>query len=329
MAHMIEEINGKAQMAYAGEKPWHGLGTQVPADLTPAQMLEAAGLNWTVTKVPAYAEINGKKIAVGKSALVRSFDDSMLDVVSDDWNPIQNDEAFEFFNDFVMAGDMAMETAGSLRDGQIVWGLAKVKESFELFNGKDVVDSYLLFTNFHRFGFATDVRFSPIRVVCNNTLTASLNAKVQNMVKISHRKKFDPENVKVMLGVAHEKMAKYKEMAQYLSTKRYNGENIVEYFKRVFPAGSAKTAESSVDGVIVGATELSRNAKQALNVMYTQPGAELGEGTWWQAFNTVTYMTDHTLGRSADTRLQSAWYGASKNMKIKALETAIEFADAA
>jgi len=320
MAHMIEEINGKAQMAYAGEKPWHGLGTQVPADLTPAQMLEAAGLNWTVTKVPAYAEINGKKIAVGKSALVRSFDDSMLDVVSDDWNPIQNDEAFEFFNDFVMAGDMAMETAGSLRDGQIVWGLAKVKESFELFNGKDVVDSYLLFTNFHRFGFATDVRFSPIRVVCNNTLTASLNAKVQNMVKISHRKKFDPENVKVMLGVAHEKMAKYKEMAQYLSTKRYNGENIVEYFCRVFPVSGSNENKKK---------EVSKNADLAMGALFNQPGTEYATGTWWQAFNAVTYVTDHLAGRNADNRLQSAWYGYHKGVKTKALETAIEYAEAA
>lgn len=317
---MIEEINGKAQMAYTGETPWHGLGTKVPADLTPVQMLEAAGLDWTVEKIPAYAEINGKKIAIGQSALVRSLDDSVLDVVSEDWNPIQNEEAFEFFNDFVMAGDMSMETAGSLRDGQIVWGLAKVKESFELFGGKDVVDSYLLFTNFHRFGFATDVRFSPIRVVCNNTLTASLNARVQNMVKISHRKKFDPESVKVMLGVAHEKMAKYKEMAEYLGTKRYNGNNIVDYFKSIFPLNRPKEDTKK---------EMSRNAADALIYMYTQPGADMGEGTWWQAFNTVTYMTDHTLGRSRDTRLQSAWYGGNKNLKIKALETAIEFADAA
>jgi hypothetical protein len=59
MAHEIEMVNGKAQMAYSGALPWHGLGVEVPADLTPDQMLEAAGLNWTVTKVPAYADIDG------------------------------------------------------------------------------------------------------------------------------------------------------------------------------------------------------------------------------------------------------------------------------
>ena len=195
MAHMIETVNGKAQMAYAGETPWHGLGTKVSADLSPEQMLEAAGLDWSVEKIPAYAKIAGKQVAIGQSALVRSMDDKILDVVSDDWNPVQNAEAFEFFNEFVAAGDMEMHTAGSLKDGQIVWGLAKVKESFELFKG-DKIDSYLLFSNFHKYGFSTDVRFTPIRVVCNNTLTLSLNSKVERMVKISHRKVFDPSNVK-------------------------------------------------------------------------------------------------------------------------------------
>jgi phage/plasmid-like protein (TIGR03299 family) len=316
---MIEMVNGKAQMAFAGETPWHGLGTQVPADLTPTQMLEAAGLDWSVTKVPAYAKIAGKNVAIGQSALVRSMDNSILDVVSDDWNPVQNTEAFDFFNEFVAAGDMEMHTAGSLRDGQIVWGLAKVKESFELFKG-DQIDSYLLFSNFHKYGFSTDVRFTPIRVVCNNTLTLSLNSNVERMVKISHRQKFDPDNVKGMLGIATEKLAKYKDMAQFLGSKRYNDENIVEYFTRIFPVTGSNEKKKK---------EISKNAQYALDVLETQPGAQYAPGSWWQAFNAVTFLTDHVIGRSADTRLTSAWYGYNKGVKTKALETAVEMAEAA
>lgn len=318
MAHMIEMVNGKAQMAYAGDTPWHGLGTKVPADLTPAQMLEAAGLDWSVSKVPAYAKIAGKNVAIGQSALVRSMDDKILDVVSDDWNPVQNEEAFDFFNDFVAAGDMEMHTAGSLRDGQIVWGLAKVKESFELFKG-DQIDSYLLFSNFHKYGFSTDVRFTPIRVVCNNTLTLSLNSKVERMAKISHRQVFNPDDVKGMLGIATNKLAQYKEMASFLGSKRYNDENIVEYFTRIFPVTGSNEKKKK---------EVSKNAQYALDVLETQPGAEYAAGTWWQAFNAVTFLTDHVIGRSADTRLTSAWYGYNKGVKTKALETAIEMAEA-
>jgi hypothetical protein len=75
--------------------------------------------------------------------------------------------------------------------------------------------------------------------------------------------------------------------------------------------------------------ELSKSASRALEVVHTQPGARFAEGSWWQAFNAVTYLTDHEIGRSADTRLQSAWFGANKNLKIKALETAVQFAEAA
>jgi phage/plasmid-like protein (TIGR03299 family) len=316
---MIEMRNGKAQMAYAGEVPWHGLGVSVPADLTPEQMLEAAGLDWTVEKIPAYAKVGGKQVKIGQSALVRSADNAILDVVSDDWNPVQNEEAFEFFNEFVLAGDMEMHTAGSLRDGQIVWGLAKIKESFELFKG-DKIDSYLLFSNFHKYGFSTDVRFTPIRVVCNNTLTLSLNSKVERMVKISHRKQFDPGNVKEMLGIATDKLAKYKDMAQFLGSKKAKDENIVEYFKRVFPVSGTNENKQK---------ELSKNAQIALDILHTQPGAEYAEGTWWQPFNAVTYLTDHLAGRTADTRLTSAWYGYHKGVKTKALELAVEMAEAA
>lgn len=319
MAHMIEMVNGKAQMAYAGETPWHGLGVKVPDDLTPTQMLEAAGLNWSVQKIPAYAKVAGKQVAIGQSALVRSFDDKILDVVSDDWNPVQNEEAFDFFNEFVAAGDMEMHTAGSLKDGQIVWGLAKVKESFELFKG-DQIDSYLLFSNFHKYGYSTDVRFTPIRVVCNNTLTLSLNGKVERMAKISHRKVFDPSNVKDMLGIATNKLAKYKEMAQFLGSKKAKDEDIVEYFCRVFPVSGSNENKRK---------EISKSAQTALDILHTQPGANYAEGTWWQPFNAVTYLTDHLAGRSADTRLTSAWYGYNKGVKTKALELAVEMAEAA
>lgn len=312
MAHMVET------MAYAGEVPWHGLGVRVPADLHPTQMLEKAGLDWTVRKVPAYAEVAGERVAVGRSALVRNSDDSILDVVSDDWNVLQNHEAFEFFHDFVANGDMEMHTAGSLRDGQLVWALAKVNDGFELFKG-DQVDSYLLFSNPHRYGWSIDVRFTPIRVVCNNTLTLSLNTASKNFVKVSHRRQFDGDMVKETLGVAKEKLATYREMAQFLGGKRYTGPKLVEYFKTVFPVTGGPEKKK----------EMSISASKALDVVHTQPGANFAEGSWWSAFNAVTYMIDHKLGRSQDNRLTSAWFGQGKKVKADALELAVKMAEAA
>ena len=176
----------------------------------------------------------------------------------------------------------------------------------------------MLFSNFHKYGFSTDVRFTPIRVVCNNTLTLSLNSSVERMAKISHRKVFKPESVKEMLGIATDKLTKYKEMASFLGSKKAKDEDIVEYFTRIFPVtGAAKNKE------------ISKNAEMAMSILHTQPGAEYAEGSWWQPFNAVTYLTDHLAGRSADTRLTSSWYGYNKGVKTKALELAVEMAEAA
>ena len=221
-------------MAYAGEVPWHGIGTEVPSDVSPDQMLKFAGLDWEVQKVPSYINVNQETVFTGRHALVRSSDKSILDIVTDDWNPVQNHDAFKFFNDFVYAGDMEMHTAGSLKSGQIVWALAKIKDSFELFGG-DKVEGYLLFSNPHRFGQAIDIRFTPIRVVCNNTLTLSLNSHSQNFVKVNHRTVFDPEKVKETLGVAHDQLVKYKEMAEFLGSKRYTNDSVREYLNKLMP----------------------------------------------------------------------------------------------
>jgi len=310
MAHEIET------MAYAGEVPWHGLGVPVPADLSPEQFLRKADLNWEVQKIPCYAEIDGEKVFVGKSALTRSTDNKILDVVSTDWNPVQNSEAFQFFDEYCRVGDMEMHTAGSLKGGQIVWVLAKLKDSFDIFNG-DTIDGYLLFSNPHKFGQSIDVRFTPIRVVCNNTLTLSLESKSDNYVKVNHKKVFNADEVKETLGIATHKLAKYKEMAKFLGSKRYKQDKVKDYFKEIFPAMSGKDKE------------MSRAANKALDVLVKQPGANFAEGSWWQPFNAVTYMTDHLVGRSVDTRLTSAWYGSNRGLKIKALEKAVEYAEAA
>ena len=66
MAHMIETLaDGTASMAYAGDLPWHGLGTKVSNDLTPEQMLKAAGLDWTVDPVELFANVDGKQLTTG------------------------------------------------------------------------------------------------------------------------------------------------------------------------------------------------------------------------------------------------------------------------
>ena len=318
MAHMVET------MAYAGEVPWHGLGVPVSNDLTPAQMMQKAGLDWNVHEVESYINFDGKQILTGQKSLVRSTDAKILTNVGADWNPVQNETAFEFFNEFVLSGNMEMHTAGSLKDGQMVWALAKVSEAFDLFGG-DTVESYLLFSNPHQYGKSIDVRFTPIRVVCNNTLTLSLGQNANRAVKVGHRVPFDPSEVKQALGIAAEKLNTYKEMAEFLGSKRFSMDKLIEYYNTVWP----RTSDKRVQNQALGVDTLSRNAKAAFDALEQQPGARYAEGSWWQAFNSVTYVTDHMQGRNEDNRLYSSWFGGNQVRKRDALKTAVEFAEAA
>jgi len=320
MAHELEmNENNEAQMAYVGDVPWHGLGTRVSNDLTPEQMMQKAGLDWEVNKYTLTAKVKGKRVKSEKMALIRSSDDSILSTVGKDWNPVQNSEAFDFFSEFVLSGDMEMHTAGSLKNGQYVWALAKVQDSFDIFGG-DQVDSYLLFSNPHVYGKSIDIRFTPIRVVCNNTLTYSLSSKSSLSYKSGHHTKFDPDHVKETMGLAHEKFAQYKEAALFLGSKKFSVENLLHYYSEVFPKTSgSKEVEKYED--------LSRNAKLAFDALEKQPGAEFAEGTWWQALNSVTYVTDHVQGRSADNRLYSQWFGGNQARKVRALNKAMDLAN--
>ena len=318
MAHNVET------MAYAGEVPWHGLGVPVSNDLTPNQMMKKAGLDWTVEQVDSYVTVGNKKIPTGMKALVRSSDNKVLTNIGQVWNPVQNEDAFNFFSEYVLKGDMEMHTAGSLKGGQLVWALAKVKESFDLFGG-DTVESYLLFSNPHKYGFSIDVRFTPIRVVCNNTLSLSLEAKAERSVKVGHRTEFNADEVKKALGIASAKLSQYKEMAEFLGSKRYNIDNLIEYYNTVFP----RTADKRVQNQELSVETLSKNAKAAFDAIELQPGAKYAEGSWWQAFNSVTYVTDHLQGRNPDNRLYSSWFGGNQIRKRDALKTALEFAEVA
>ena len=308
-------------MAFTESSPW-GIGEKVSGDLTPRQMMEKAGVDWTVEKIPTYARHNDIEVPTGMEALVRSSDSKVLTQVGGNWEPCQNETAFEFFNEYCLEGGMQMDTAGSLKGGKMVWALAKVNESFDVLKG-DQVDSYLLFSNPHEYGKSIDIRFTPIRVTCMNTLAMALKGQSVNGAKINHCRAFDPDHVKTTLGLAHEKFEQYKELSQFLAGKRFKMDTLIQYYNEVFPRTyqGKKTASDKYE-------DMTHNGKKAFDVLESQPGSEFARGSWWQALNSVTYLTDHMMGREADSRMTSAWFGANQNRKQLAVSKAIEFAEA-
>ena len=319
MSHQVET------MAYAGELPWHGLGVPVSNDMSAYEMMEAAQLNWSVKKVPMFYKpysngFSSIQSVDDKMLLIREEDNKQLDVVSSTWHPVQNQAAFDFFYDWVEEGNMEMHTAGSLKDGKLVWVLAKINETFEVLQN-DIVEGYLLFTNPHQFGHSVNVRFTPIRVVCNNTLQLALGGNNYHSFSVDHTKPFDAHAVKDALGLSKDAMAVYGDKAKYLAQTTAKHESVDEYLKSLFPMTDYQKEKNYVR---------SRRAAQVMR-LYNDgtPGSELAKGTWWDAFNTVTYAYDHKFGKDNAARIQSSWYGTASVAKQEALSKAVDFANAA
>jgi hypothetical protein len=343
MAHLIET------MAYAGEVPWHGLGTQVDSNMSPEQMLVAAGLDWTVSKRPAYfaaekfvpnlyaPELNTNMVLVEDNFfVVRDTDNKVLSHAGTGYNPFQNRDVMSFFKKFTEAGDMFMETAGSLKEGQEIWGLAKLKDGFQLAGG-DEVKGYLLLNNSHKVGKAMTVMFTPIRVVCNNTLTLALNDSGANKFRILHLQMFDQEIMQAAeeaLGLSSTRMAQFKEQSEFLASKRAQTLDVDNFIAELFQKDTLleRGKASNQNELPPLRDEFKRTALAVSEAYEVSPGSTLAsaKGTWWGALNAVTYVVDHPRRSSSEgSSLYSAWFGNGANVKRRAMEKALEYAQAA
>jgi len=86
---------------------------------------------------------------------------------------LQNTEAFTFFDPIIHAGAAFYESAGALGKGERVWVLARVTSDHEIVPG-DRISKYLLLSNSHDGKGAVHVKFTPVRVVCRNTLNQAI-----------------------------------------------------------------------------------------------------------------------------------------------------------
>lgn len=314
-------------MAYAGETPWHGLGQQVENTLTSQEMLEAAGLDWSVSKrslIFNRSDSNLKAgVATGKFALVRDTDNTFLDIVGASYKPTQNADAFRFFKDFVEAGNATMETAGSLHNGKKVWGLAKLGADFKLSSG-DQMKSHLLLVNHHLWGFSLIAKIVNTRVVCQNTMAIAL-AEGGTEYRMSHLNSFDDIRIdmaKEALGLAREQVVGYQRAVEKLAGLKLPKELQIEHLAKVFQPTLQDFSEDAV-------ASAGRTMKLLYALLDSAPGADLdtSRDTAWGVVNAATYWQSHLAGRAQDTRLDSAWLGDNQRKVQKLFNNLLELAD--
>lgn len=316
MAHLVET------MAYnKAETPWHGLGNPVDGDVSVEEMEKQAGLDWRVgtSRVQFRYEQDGSR-KQGSSAkhnvLFREDTGEALDVVGPRYTPFQNREILEFFREYVEAGEMKLETAGSLKGGQVIWALAKMDQAFTVLVPDDAVEGYVLLMNPHQYGKSALAKFTGVRVVCNNTLTAALRNGHSGSVNLHHTREFSGEvedEAKRRLGIAREQLDAYKRDAELLAQLTLTDEQAIRVAAKVL-GGDEKTPEYD---------EQPRRTQRVLD-LYGGEGygsqLESAKGTGWGLLNAVTQYLDHEYGRSQDNRLQYVWMGGGERVKKTALK---------
>jgi phage/plasmid-like protein (TIGR03299 family) len=320
-------------LAYAGEVPWHGLGVPVTNDLTPKQMLKAAKLDWTVSKRPMFFKDKAGKPVESSTdfALVRDSDDYQLSSVGEGWKPVQNEAAFDFFTKFVKDGKMTMETAGSLWNGRYVWALARTGKDFAVGNKHDEVRSYLLLMSPHVHGKALIKQFTPIRVVCWNTLNFALGERLRgndSAFRMTHAQKYDEQTksqAEQALGLVVAQSKEFQEASALLAKKRVKEDKVESYFCEVLQ-WDPKKAEKK-DGEESERTP--RMLPKFRAALTHAPGAQLPSalGTMWGALNAVTHVVDHETGHGdRSTALKNAWLGHTAGIKRRAFDLAVKVA---
>ncbi len=310
-------------MMYVGKTPWHGIGVPLDNPPTAAEAIKAAGLNWKVEKRPLFTPktANGGRDDLreveGYNAVVRKDKNRVLGVVGKNWQPLQNREAFRFFDPFIEAGSAEYHTAGSLKDGQYVWVLVRLDADPITVVKGDEVGKYLLLSNSHDGKAAINVRFTPIRVVCWNTLTMVESDDAGPFLRIYHKGnlKQTMQKVQEVVDITNRTFSATMEQYRWLA-KRQVG-NIHQYVLDVLRVpDDAEKPPRALDNII----QLFEDGRGQDN-----PAVR---GTYWAAYNAVTEWVDHERGRDG-SRLQAAWYGEGRRIKQRGLEVATELAKAA
>lgn len=346
MSHELDFTKGVAAIAYTGDTPWHGYGER----LTPGDPLDVwlqkSGMDYTVLESPIFhnhwitneekdspigdlraAALNpySFKQVPGKKILKRSDTDDILSIVTDRYKLVQPKEVLQFFSELIEDQGFEMHTAGVLKDGNRVWALAKTGKDFTI-AGQDEVAGYLMLATSYDGKFSTTAQFTSVRVVCNNTLSWSLDmSENQNagVVKIPHTTEFDPQAVKDELGLLGDLNTvgwdNFQENVIKLADYKVSKKDAVEFFLELLDVDEEASGRQL------------QSTKKLLAFYESGPGSRFisSHNTTWGLVNAVSFFTDHARRGRTDRRFDSASFGSGAQLKAKAFGKALEMVNAA
>jgi len=315
MAHNLYQ----STMAFTGAKPWHQLGVEFKEAFTAEEAINAAQLGYNVSKRPMYLD-NGNRVP-NAMATVNDTTNEVLGVVGNRYHVLQNAQAFGFFDSLLTDAGARYETAGALGKGERIWLMARMPGTLYPVKGDEVLP-YCLLTNTHDGSGTIQVRFTLVRVVCQNTLTAAMRG-AKEIVNIRHT--ISAQNNLVIAGeilrdyVTH--FGAMNDRLSLLAATPINDEAIEQYLFKLFsnPA-EAETKQK--------ATQIQNKIDSVLDHYEGGMGSNLPgvKGTLWGAYNAAIEWADYDfpVRGTAGDRTNSILFGAANEFRQKAFDAAME-----
>ena len=327
MSHQIHfnEITQKHSFFSMNQKPWHNLGQLVSDYPTSNEAIVHAGLDYEVVKKPIYTEgsEDGQILIPEYCATVRTDTQDVLGVVGKDYHIVQNKDAFTFFDSIVGGNGILYETAGALGKGERIFITAKLPDYIRV--GKDdLIEKYLFLTTSHDGGGSITTAFTPIRIVCANTLNAALKTQT-NTVRIRHTSNAQTrlEQAHKVMGISNTMSIQLEQVFNNWSTVRISDPEVKKLIALAL-APSAEVEQNLKNDDLQGLSSCFANIVENAFAYAMSDETQLmptTEGTLFGAYNAVTgyfqnvrtYKDDQSkfksilLGGNAQQRSQTAF----------------------
>ena len=313
MAHNLETQNGEVAFALRGKPAWHNLANRIFAEdeqVSTATMLSEAKLNnWNVRLVPItdYTPADWRDNSSAQFVVrTNPFDNGtdILSVVGKRYKVIQNEELFQFADNLTDSDLAKWESAGSIKNGKVVFGSLDIPREFVLDpqGANDKTKLYLIVWTSHDGSVSIQAAITPVRVVCQNTLNLAMRTAKQSF-KIRHTQTAEGRiaAAREALGLSFTYFDEFQKNAQELFKKEITDKQFYDLVRSLYPKpeDEKKASVKKWENKVILIDDLYFKSPTNANI----------KGTAWGAFNALTERLDYY--RSSNTGKNDNLYAAA------------------
>jgi phage/plasmid-like protein (TIGR03299 family) len=245
----------------------------------------------------------------------------LLGVVGRRYKLLQNTEAFQFFDAIVGQNKAYFETAGVLGEGERIWVMARMPRVMEIVSGDECM-RYLLLSNSHTGDGAVTVKFTVVRVVCQNTLMLALGDGTKAYrVRHTRMMQFRLEELSQFLALTQDVFRSAEERFKLFAKIHMTGSRMTDYLNKVYPRTKAQQERGTESRQSASVRALFEEQSDL-----QMPGVR---GTLWAAYNAITRFEDYRQPQhevQPEKRLDRTLFGTGADVKLLALLKAQELA---